>query len=460
VIFQKINDSLAAKFNRGDYKGIYAMAGGKYQAKNNEADVIDELGYHKNDIGQITSTSLLEDLGEIKYFKWIGQKGVMKVELWLNGTSVVSYQFSYLVASLPLRQVPTDNPLRTVIDSVVHKYAMIYMSDPQACALAIGIYRQGKKLIYNYGEVEKGSGKLPDQNTIYSLGSVSKTFTGLLLARAVTEKKLDLQDDIRKYLDEDYPNLEYQGHPVRLINLANHTSGISLFRFNTYPPGYEKWTPYDWIKYFDAYSQANLLRDLHKLKVDTLPGTRYYYSLGGITLIGLALEKVYHKPLDSIVREYFSKTFDMTDTKLNSDPDDMARYAKGYDGEGKLMPQIPEFTASLYTVKSTTRDMLNYVRANALENNAAIKLSHQVTWGDLKTFAVGLTWEMQNDYDKGKWIFHTGFDYGSITVCSVSPGSRSGIILWANNDNRQGPLFDLERNIRESLDYLEVQRRR
>jgi CubicO group peptidase (beta-lactamase class C family) len=460
--FREINDTVVARFNRGDYKAIYQAADDHYKALNSEGELVGDLESSKKDVGNILSSELIEDLGKVEHFKWTGEKGVMKFELWLEGSSIRRYKFNNLIRQpgWPVRSIPSDNHLRTAMDSVVDRYATIYMSDPKAVGLSIGIYKGGQQYSYGYGEVEKGSGKIPNDRTIYSLGSVSKTFIGVLLARAVTEHKLSLQDDIRKYLPGDFPNLEYKGLPIRLVDLANHTSGINKFRFNNLPANYETMTADEALKYFASYTDEDLLRDLRNLTVDTVPGVRYHYSLGGINLLGMALAKVYHTTLDQLVRDYYGKTFHMTDTKLISDPRDMTRYARGYDEKGQLMPQMPEYTPSLYTVKSTTKDMLNYVEANVLETNPAIRLSHQQTWGDLKSFAVGLTWDMEDYYGRGTEIWHSGFDYGSITLITAYPSLGFGMFLWANDDSRQGNLYDMERNIKENLEYLESQRQK
>jgi CubicO group peptidase (beta-lactamase class C family) len=62
---------------------------------------------------------------------------------------------------------------------------------------------------------KKGNHKIPTQNTKYEIGSVTKVFTGILLANAVKEGKINLQDDIRKYLKDSYPNLESENQSVR-----------------------------------------------------------------------------------------------------------------------------------------------------------------------------------------------------------------------------------------------------
>ena len=88
------------------------------------------------------------------------------------------------------KPVLTDNTLKTFIDSAVQKAAIIYLQDSNANGISIGVYINGEKHTYNYGEVKKGSNKLPTADTYYGLGSIDKTFATILLAQAVVEKKL------------------------------------------------------------------------------------------------------------------------------------------------------------------------------------------------------------------------------------------------------------------------------
>jgi CubicO group peptidase (beta-lactamase class C family) len=455
--FREVNDTVVALYNRGDYKGIYSMANQVFKDLNSEGELTGDLEYKKKDFGQVVSSEIAEDLGDIKYFKWICEKGIIRFDLWLRGSSIQRYKFNYFLRqpNALTRRTPTDNPLNTQLDSIVHKYASIYMSDPKAVGLSLGVYYHGKKYTYNYGEMERGTGKRVTDQTIFTIGSITKTFTGVLLARAVTEKRVSLNDDIRKYLDGIFPNLEYQGKPITLLNLANHTSGIRRFRFNVVPSSADNWTPEEWMRYFDTYTWDSLFRDLHTVKLDTMPGTQYHYSLIGTILLNIMLEKVYHNSIDQIVRDYYGQVFHMKDTKLASDAEDMSRYAKGYGDQGQPMPRMPEFTPTLSAIHSTTRDMMNYVEANVRERDPAIRFSHRLTWGDMKTFAIGTTWDMENYYGQYKMIWHSGYDYGSISLCTSYPELNLGMYLWANDDSRQSYLYDMERSVREELLYMD-----
>ena len=453
AVFQKMNETVVIKFNSEDYKGIYELGGDYYKTIKSEASLIADLRSVKRVAGEIVSTELLEDLGKVKHFKWVGKNKTMKFELWMEGSQVVLFKFNDFIRqpSESRKPILTDNPLKTNVDLAVHKYATIYMSDPKAVGLSVGVFVNGKKYAYNYGELEKGSGRLPTGNTFYSLGSVSKVFTGLLLAKAVTEKKVSLQDDVRKYLKGDYPNLAFNGQPVRLIHLANHT-GIPVRQLNSRPPDFDSRTEQERFNFYYEYPRSELLKDLERIKLTAEPGSKYYYSTGGIALLAMVLESVYGKTFDQMVREYYGKTFGMKNTKSGMSNSDMKRYAKGYDAKGELQPTFDKESAPLPHVNSTTNDMLKFIEVNVAEKDEAIKLSHQPTYGDLKSFALGLVWEMRNTYEKGRGFWHSGFDPGYISLCSFYPEKNMGFILLATDDSRQNNLYDMERNIMHSLE--------
>jgi CubicO group peptidase (beta-lactamase class C family) len=213
-------------------------------------------------------------------------------------------------------------------------------------------------------------------------------------------------------------------------------------------------TPAEQQIYYEGYTKDSLYRDLHLVKLDTLPGVRYRYNIGGMLLIGLALEKVYGQPLDLIVRNYYGGELAMNNTKLISDAVDLPHFAKGYNDKGELMPSLAGMTASLYTMKTTTRDMLKFLSDNIEESRPEIKLSHTPLWGNPQSQSLGFFWQVADDFGLGRWIKHTGYDYGSITMCSLHPDEKTGVMIWASDDSRQNNLFDLERNIHESIRAL------
>src|SRR5437588_6073830 len=106
----------------------------------------------------------------------------------------------------------TDNHLKENMDVLVKSSMEVFMNDTSRVGVSVGVYINDKTFIYNYGTTQKGKNIKPTNSTIYEIGSVTKTFTGILLAQAIVDKKVKINDDIRKYLEGDYPNLSYKGH--------------------------------------------------------------------------------------------------------------------------------------------------------------------------------------------------------------------------------------------------------
>jgi CubicO group peptidase (beta-lactamase class C family) len=95
--------------------------------------------------------------------------------------------------------------IKVLIDSAANRM----IKKPLIHSTSIAIVYLGKEFIGHYGELEKGKNNCPDNETIYEIGSLSKTFAGTLAAKAVIEKKLNIDDEVQKYLPENYPNLKY-----------------------------------------------------------------------------------------------------------------------------------------------------------------------------------------------------------------------------------------------------------
>jgi CubicO group peptidase (beta-lactamase class C family) len=326
----------------------------------------------------------------------------------------LKYFFPVLVlsATCAIAQVPTNNPLKTHLDSVVQKAAAVYMATPGTVGLAIGVYQNGKDYFYSYGETKKGTGQLIKADQLFNLGSVAKTFVGTMLAEAVIEKKANLNDDIRKYLPGNYPNLEYEGHPVRLVDIANHTSGMPSSPRDLpakLTDSIHKLPLSKQIKYYSTYNQDSLLRDLHHFKIDTIPGTKYRYNGNAMMVLMLLLERIYHQPYEELVTHYLRIHLQLYDTRTQVPEDQFGRFIQGYDKDGQ--PQQYVNTKMFFggpSMNSTINDMLGYLKANIEEKDPAIRLTHQLTWGsNPKDFAIGLNWMFDLE-DGEKDYYHDG----------------------------------------------------
>ncbi|CAM3991519.1 serine hydrolase [Mucilaginibacter galii] len=343
----------------------------------------------------------------------------------------------------------TDNALRTSLDTLINTSVSAFMRSGNRVGISIGVLNNGKSFIYNYGSTTPGQQRLPTGNSVYELASITKTFSSALLAQAVIDKKAKLDDDIRLYLDEEYPNLEYKGTPIKLVNLANLTSGLPNWMpdnkdlFNNANPDS---IPYILDALHKKYTRTDLYRDLHWVNLDIVPGSVTKHCNTAAQLLGYIMEKVYGAPLEMVLRKQLTGPLNMNNTTFLTEGNLPAALVKGYDGKGKLMPFIVwddlKVAASL---SSTVADMLKYVAYEMDEHKAEVNLSHQPTNGKPEMGAIALNWKINQTATNGLKISHTGGSLGFSTYMVFYPHAKMGIVLLTNEADpaTQGELISL-----------------
>ncbi len=340
-----------------------------------------------------------------------------------------------LFSNQAIAQLPTDNRLKTPLDSLVQRSVSAFMQNNSRVGISVGIIKNGKKFIYNYGSTEKDKQDLPTEHTIYELASITKTFGAMLLAKAVLDKKVNLNDDIRKYLKEDYPNLEYNGTPITLLNLANLTSGLPNWMpdkdiFGKADPDN---IPYILDSVHTIYSRQDLYRDLHQVKLKVLPGSISKHCNTAAQLLGYIMENVYNDNYENLLKKYFAKPLKMKNTYLLKSKELPSKMAKGYDGKGRIMQVIYwEDLRVAASIASSTADMLKYMAFQLNEKDPVVSLSHQPTFGKIEDGAIALNWKVKKTDDGRRSISHTGGSLGFSSYMVFYPDLNSGIVLLSN----------------------------
>ncbi len=356
------------------------------------------------------------------------------------------------VAQTGPTKVPNDNKLKTGLDSLVDQTVSAFMNNNVRVGISIGIIKDGKQYLYNYGSTSRDKQELPTSNTVYELASITKTFASTLLAKAVIDKKIDLKDDIRKYLKEEYPNLNYNGTPITVVNLANLTSGLpnwmpdkDLFS-NANPDA----IPYILDSVHRQYSIKDFYRDLHQIKLQVPPNTVARHCNTAAQLLGHMMENVYQNSFENLLKIHFVEPLKMKNTVLIQPGRHPVLMAKGYDAKGRVMPVIDwEDLRVAASIASTSADMLKYMAFQLNEANEAVKLSHQPTFGKLEDGAIALNWKVKQTGNTKRSVSHTGGSLGFSSYLVFYPESNSGIVLLSNDaaQSTQGELIALSEKI-------------
>jgi CubicO group peptidase (beta-lactamase class C family) len=369
------------------------------------------------------------------------------------------------------RSFKNDNPLKSHLDSAVQRASSAYLETPGTVALSIAIYHDGHNYRYNYGESKKGTGQLIKNDQLFNLGSVAKTFIGIMLAEAVVEKKAKLNDDIRKYLPGSYPNLQYNGHPVRLVDIANHTSALPKSS-RIFPPAtmdsLKDLSLPGQLHFFEKFNQDTLLKDMHHFKLDTIPGTKYDYNGNAMTILILLLERIYHQPYEKLVTNYLTSQLKMPDTRTKIPVAQLDRFVQGYKDASRpvkwydlMSYPVAEVNTNLFypggpSMNSTMSDMLKYLVVNVTERNPAIKLSHERTFVRPDGTGIGLGW-MLGETGGERLLYHSGkTGLGFSTLCSVYPEQKLGIMILVNDTINQDLVSDLGDAIKEAIAHNPV----
>ena len=199
-----------------------------------------------------------------------------------------------------------------VIRKAIEKQGEKFIRNKNIHSVSIGVYKDGKTYINHFGELEKGTGNIPNNETIYEIASVTKTMTGYLVAKAVLEEKLKLEDDIRDYLKGDYPNLVFENQAITIQHLLTHTGGLPAFlplEMNGVFEKFDEQVPFKVDSIESNYSKDQFLKDLHTVVISTKLGTQYSYSNVGAEIVGYILENIYQKSIDELLQESFLASY-------------------------------------------------------------------------------------------------------------------------------------------------------
>ena len=315
--------------------------------------------------------------------------------------------------------------------SLIDKNAQNLLRNSGATSVSVGIVKNGKIYTKHYGEIDRRKGNKPNNNTFYEIASVTKIVTGSLLAEAVLNGKIKLDDDIRMYLKNSYPNLQYKGIPIRIKDLISFESALP----RSLPDESSIWNVkrdenvFLSAKINKEYSKQLFLSDLEKVKLDTIPGTKYNYSNLSLELTGYILENIYQKDFQELVNENFLIPLKMNHTKF--DLDDNEVLANGYDEKHILMPHLENnLWGATGKLKSTTSDLTKLLQYELSDSKIVTESQRNVKQSETHWF--GYFWDRWEITDKGKFGYKHGGAYGTQTFFSVFPEINLGICVIVN----------------------------
>ncbi len=331
-----------------------------------------------------------------------------------------------------------------------------YFAKAPSPGLAVGLVtHQGLVWSRSSGVTALAGGAPVTEDTVFRVGSITKTFTGVALLKLRDEGKLSFDAPAARYLPE-LGNLLYptrDSPPFTLRNLMTHTSGLTrdadLSRVDagTHAP-----------------LEGDLLRTLDGQALEFSPGARTSYSNQAAALAGLVVARVAGEPYASYVGHAILAPLGMVSSGFAIDPSWASRVATGYRGaSGAWTPAeitAPGPTRAAGQLWSSVRDLSRYVafeldawpprdgperlplrRSSVRES----QLGAGMQIAGLEQ--TGVFWQVRADCAASHIVFHNGTIDGFHSALLFDPARGLGVIALANAREPEG-LDDL---VREAL---------
>lgn len=323
-----------------------------------------------------------------------------------------------------LKGFPKDKSVR--LDSIINFY---YQKN--AFNGSVLVKKNGKViLLKGYGLADKDANISATDTTQYRIGSLTKTFTSLLVMQLVAENKLSLQDTIGKYLPA------YIHKHVTISQLLSHTSGI---------PSYTN----DIEKMLSIMQKEQSLKDiitnLCSQPLEFESGSHFHYSNSGYTILAAIIETITGKEYGQVLSEKIFAPLSMTLTSFGKAPANSKAYYLG----SLEPPYIIKNTAGAGGISSTVTDLLMWDEAlktdklipQTMLSQSFLSKAAYDDWDADYGFGWMLDKKMFGQSKSHKIIYHPGTDIGYYSMFVRQPDADNLIILLSNNGDF--PRFDL-----------------
>lgn len=230
------------------------------------------------------------------------------------------------------------------VESLVKARAESLMDQYNIAGMAIAIIDGRQQMFFNYGLASRETQAAVTQDTLFELGSISKTFTATLATYAQATGRLSLSDHPGQYL----PAL--RGSPLdkaSLADLGTHSAG-----------GFPLQLP------DDMQNDAQLVTYLRNWQPSYVPGTQRSYANPSIGLLGMVAAKSMDASFSRAMHDTLLPSLGLAHTYLQVPNAQMSLYAQGYDKNDQAVRLNPAVLADeAYGFKSSARDMLHYLQA-------------------------------------------------------------------------------------------------
>ncbi|WP_241844984.1 serine hydrolase domain-containing protein [Streptomyces silvensis] len=324
--------------------------------------------------------------------------------------------------------------------------AALRAAAPGASAVAVAVRRGPRRALLATGGTALRGGTPADPDTRFEIGSLTKTFTALLLAEMVARGEVAYDDPVTRFLPRAAAP-PVRGAPITLLHLATHTSGLPRL-----PPGLVRSGAPAWYSNpYAAYSADAFHRALARTRPRAAPGTRVRYSNFGVALLGDLLTRAAHGPGDGAYAPLLAaRVLDplgLTRTNCAANPPQATGYWHGRVRPAWEIPGLPGAGAG----RSSARDLLTTLDA-LLDPDAVpadVPRTLRTALADVTVprialprthHRIALVWNIRSRHDRDLF-HHSGGTRGFTAFAGFSPQRDVALTALANTSPTRNGAF-------------------
>ncbi len=296
--------------------------------------------------------------------------------------------------------------------------------------IVVGVINSKGSTFFSYGYKSYQNQEPIDENSVFEIASISKIFTGIMLADMVQSGALSLNDPLQNILPEGVIAPTNNMDTIRLIHLANHTSALPRMPAN-----------FDYSSFvnpFANYTEEQSYEFLNNYELVGSIGEQYEYSNYGFGLLGHCLAAQNGMTYNDLLLTTVCEPMKLNNTNTVFTPNMLANLGKGH----KLGVEIGNWDykscfAGAAGIRSTAKDMLTFLSYNmgleACDLTDALMLSHMNTRVDGETPSIGLGWQI-DELDSMQIVWHDGETGGYRSFIGFVKNGDKGVVVLTNSN--------------------------
>ena len=339
-------------------------------------------------------------------------------------------------------QFPKITEKTTVAD-----IAKAITSRKRTAGIVIGTYLNGeeKTEAFGYNSIKN---KTPvNEDMIFEIGSITKTFTAAILLQLEAEGKLNIDDPVQKYLPENVKMPTFPGDDTQITfrHIASHTSGLP-----EWPTNLGKYVK-DTANPLADYPVEAMYESLNNYELSRKPGEKFEYSSLTMGLLGNILVKIDGKEsYEQMIQERIFRPLGMTNSTTKLSKVNRNILAKPHDSGKEVKNWDDMSMAGAGAIKTDAKDMLKYIKALIEKTHPKILPEKMFTEIQLykKDMYMCFNWMKFHNSDGTKAFGHKGGTGGYTADLLFDKDNKAGVIILTND---REPTADAAKKILQIL---------